>query len=441
MTRTGRISGFLSLIVVGALLVSACNVVQAPAAGGGGGSAAKVQKPAEIKVAMVDFMSGGAAKFGTNALNAGAMLFDQINAEGGIGGVKVNYQKVDEAGTVDQVVTNYRRLVVDEKVDAVIGYTSSANCLGVAPVAEELKRLTIIHICGTYRLFEDAPRKYVVRSAAQATSDAIGAAYYTLAMKPDLKSVAAINDDYAWGRDSWEIYSKALLKLKPDVKVTEVLWPKAFVGEYSAEISKLEASGAEVIHTSLWGGHMDSFIKQASTRGLFNKSLVVFTTGETGLLTLSKELPAGIAVSGRGQYLLEPDPEKWPLNKKFIEDFTKKYNEIPVYPAYRMAQAILAYKTAVEKALELKGGQWPTQEEVISAMEDSHWDTPTGPLQMRSDHDSVQPAIFGMTSTTMHPQYGFPVLEKVQTFSGVNVTVPPGRKTIEWIDSWPAAKR
>ena len=106
-----------------------------------------------------------------------------------------------------------------------------------------------------------------------------------------------------------------------------------------------------------------------------------------------------------------------------------------------MAQAILAYKMGVEKAISLKGGQWPTQEAIIAAMEDSHWDTPTGPLQMRADHESVQPAIFGMTSTKLHPQYGFPVLEKVQTFSGVNVTVPPGRKTIEWIDSWPAAQR
>jgi branched-chain amino acid transport system substrate-binding protein len=440
LVRQTRLVGVLSVFSAVSLLASACGVVQAPAAGGGAGTAAKVEKPAQLKIAMVDFMSGGAAKFGTAALNAGALTFDQINEAGGIGGVKVSYSKVDEAGTVDQVVTNYRRLVLDEKVDAVIGYTSSANCLAVAPVAEELKKLTIIHICGTYRLFEDAERKYVVRSAAQASADAIGAAYYTVYAKPDVKTVAAINDDYAWGRDSWEIYSKALQKLKPDVKFTEVLWPKAFVGEYSAEISKLEAANADVIHTSLWGGHMDSFIKQANTRGLFKKSLTVFTTGETGLLTLNKELPAGIALTGRGQYLLEPDPERWPLNKKFIADYTAKYNEIPVYPSYRMVQAVLAYKTAVEKALALKGGNWPTQDEVILAMENSGWTTPTGPLQMRADHESVQPAIFGITSATLHPQHGFPVLEKVATFPEYEVTVPPGRKTIEWIDSWPASK-
>ena len=89
-----------TLLALG-LLTSAC-VPGAPGASG--------QKPSELKVAMVDFMSGGAAKFGTVALNAGALAFDQINAQGGIGGVKVNYQKVNEDGPVDQVVTNYRRL-------------------------------------------------------------------------------------------------------------------------------------------------------------------------------------------------------------------------------------------------------------------------------------------------------------------------------------------
>src|SRR6266545_2759152 len=123
MARMSRLPLVLSLLVVMTVALSSCSL---PAPGAGGG------KPSELKVAMVDFMSGGAAKFGTGALNAGALVFDQINAEGGIGGVKVNYQKVNEDGPVDQVVTNYRRLVTDERVDAVIGYTSSANCLAVA---------------------------------------------------------------------------------------------------------------------------------------------------------------------------------------------------------------------------------------------------------------------------------------------------------------------
>ena len=416
-----------TLLALG-LLTSAC-VPGAPGASG--------QKPSELKVAMVDFMSGGAAKFGTVALNAGALAFDQINAQGGIGGVKVNYQKVNEDGPVDQVVTNYRRLVTDDKVDAVIGYTSSANCLAVAPVADELKKLTIIHICGTYHLFEDAPRKYVVRASSHGVTDSVASALYAVAVKPDLKTVAAINDDYAWGRDSWELFSHALKKIKPDVQILDdaVLWPKAFIGEYSAELTKLEAARPDIIHTSLWGGHMDSFIKQAQARGLFQKSLLLMTTGETALLTLSKDVPQGIAMTGRGQYLYYPDPEQNQQNKQFLADYEAKYGEIPVYPAYRMLQAIDGYKTAVKKAMGAKNGAWPSQDEIVAAFKDLDFETPAGPIKVTSSQDGQQQAVYGITSGRPDPKFGFPLLDRVQSWPAAAVNPPPGKKTLEWIDT------
>ena len=428
MPKGIRFPGLLTATTVVAVVVTAC----APGSQGAAG-----QKPSELKVAMVDFMSGGAAKFGTVALNAGAMAFDQINAQGGIGGVKVNYQKVNEDGPVDQVVSNYRRLVTDEKVDAVIGYTSSANCLAVAPVADELKRLTIIHICGTYHLFEDAPRKYVVRASSHGVTDSIAAALYAVKAKPDLKTVAAINDDYAWGRDSWELFSHALKKVKPDVQILEdnVLWPKAFIGEYSAELTKLEAAKPDIIHTSLWGGHMDAFIKQAQARGIFSKSLVLMTTGETALLTLSKDVPQGIAMSGRGQYMYVPDPEKNDLNKKFLADYEARYNEIPVYPAYRMLQAIDGYKSAVEKAMQAKNGAWPSQDDVVAAFKDLDFETPAGPIKITSAQDGNQQAVFGITSGQSDPKFGFPLLGNTQTWPASAVNPPAGKHTLAWIDS------
>lgn len=428
MPRDIRFPTLVCALLVLGLLTSAC----VPGSQGAAG-----QKPSELKVAIVDFMSGGAAKFGTVALNAGALVFDQLNAQGGIGGVKVSYQKVNEDGPVDEVVTNYRRLVTDEKVDAVIGYTSSANCLAVAPVADELKKLTIIHICGTYHLFEDTPRKYVVRASSHGVTDSIASALYAVAIKPDLKTVAAINDDYAWGRDSWELFSHALKKVKPDVQILDdaVLWPKAFIGEYSAELTKLEAAKPDIIHTSLWGGHMDSFIKQAQARGLFQKSQVIMTTGETALLTLSKDVPQGIAMTGRGQYMYVPDPEKNEQNKKFMADYEAKYNEIPVYPAYRMVQAIYGYKTALEKAMKAKNGAWPTPEEIVAAFKDLDFETPSGAIKITSSQDGNQQAVYGITAGRPDPKFGFPLLDKVQIWPAAAVNPPPGKKTLDWIDT------
>ena len=56
---------------------------------------------------------------------------------------------------------------------------------------------------------------------------------------PDLKSIAGINQNYAWGQDSWRDFSESMKQLKPDVKVATEQFPKIYAGQYGAEISAL----------------------------------------------------------------------------------------------------------------------------------------------------------------------------------------------------------
>src|SRR5439155_3464688 len=138
--------------------------------------------PKELRVGIVTLLSGPASStFGIPAKKAADAWVEKINEAGGIGGVKVVPVLTDEAGPGDKVVAEFRRLAADEKVDLVIGYISSANCVAVPAVAEELRLLTVLFDCGTTRVFEEAKYKYVFRTAAHTGIDGIGAARYLLA--------------------------------------------------------------------------------------------------------------------------------------------------------------------------------------------------------------------------------------------------------------------
>lgn len=89
--------------------------------------------PAEIKIAFVDFLSGPASIAGISGKNGIEWLVDKYNKEGGIKGVPIKLIVLDEVGTPAKNVTEFRRLVMEEKVNAVLGYTSSANALALAP--------------------------------------------------------------------------------------------------------------------------------------------------------------------------------------------------------------------------------------------------------------------------------------------------------------------
>jgi branched-chain amino acid transport system substrate-binding protein len=391
--------------------------------------------PSELKVGVVLFQSGSAAVFGEPAKDAADVLIEQVNAADGIGGAKITPVYVDEAGGAEKQVAEYRRLVLDEKVDFVIGYISSADCLAVAPVVDELKKLTVFFDCGTNRIFEEDKYKYLFRTAGHQVLDSVGAARYLLSVKPDLKTVAGINQDYAWGHDSWETFEKALKKLKPDVQTTKVLWPKLGAGEYSAEISELLGAKPDVIHSSLWGGDLMAFVKQAAPRGLFKESQTLFVSGEHALQDLGKDMPDSVIVGARGFHWFEySDPKTAPLLKSFVDAYKAKTGRVPNYPAFHMAQAVYGIKAAYEKAIGDSGGKWPDTNAVVKAFENLTYDSPNGPITVRADHQAIEPALFGFTKLT--PDRPFATLDRMMVYPADEVNPPVGVKSNDWIESW-----
>ncbi len=121
--------------------------------------------------------------------------------------------------------------------------------------------------------------------------DNVAAAYYVTELKKNIKKIAGINQNYAWGQDSWNDFEAAMKALIPGVQVVVSQMPKFMAGQYGAEISSLLSSNADVIHSSFWGGDLEAFVLQAAPRGLFKKSTVILTAGESAMYRLAKQTP------------------------------------------------------------------------------------------------------------------------------------------------------
>ena len=402
-------------------------------------ASAQAPAPAEkpFKLGVVTFLSGAAAgPFGVPARNAAEVLVESLNAgkapapyaTKGLGGRPIEVVFLDEAGGTAKQVSEYRDLVQRQNVDAVIGYISSGDCLAVAPVAEELKKLTLFFDCGTPRIFEDASYKYLFRTDAHATMDNVAAALYVTELKPKLKSIAGINQNYAWGQDSWNDFEATMKALRPDVKVATSQMPKFLSGQYGAEISALMSGSPDVIHSSFWGGDLDAFILQASPRGLFRKSTALLTAGETAMYKLAGQIPDGTIIGARGPHgVFAPDNE---LNRWLRSTYQDRYSVPPVYPAYHMAQALLGLKTAYEKAQKAGGGE-PSQEAIIAAFENSSFETPSGTIRMAlgKGHQAIEETVYGVAKNSG----GKLTFTQVKRFPAERVNPPEGTRSADWI--------
>src|SRR5258708_36451474 len=188
------------------------------------GLAAPASAQETFKLGIVTFLSGPAAdSFGVPARNGGQYVIDQLNkgaapapyAKVGFGGMKIEPVIIDENGGATKQVQELRNLYQRDNVDAVLGYIGSGDCLAVAPIAEELKKLLVLMDCGTPRIFEEAKYNYVFRTASHATMDNVGLVRYMKAKNIKMDMLSAINQDYAWILDNRTAIDDAAHQLYP----------------------------------------------------------------------------------------------------------------------------------------------------------------------------------------------------------------------------------
>ncbi len=394
--------------------------------------AAAQDKPAELKIAITTFLSGPASVFGVPGKNAAEMIAEDINKKGGILGVPVKLSFIDEGAGGEALVSNYRRAVQDDKADVTFASISSGSCNQLVPLAEDLKVLNLMWDCGASSILEAKKYRYNFRTQANATQEMMAVLIYLLKKKPNFKTIAVVNQDYAWGRESWEIFSTALKQLKPEAQVVGEFFPKFGAPDYSTEVSRLLALRPDVVLTTAWGGDLDTLVRQAGQRGLLRQSTFVLGIGETSLQRLGRDVPEGVIVGARGDHwFLHPEMKNRPDFKAFNEAFKARTGAWPIYPVYHMAQAFAALQAAYDKASKAAGGKWPNREQVVDAMQGLTFQGWGHPVTLREDNQGIEAQLVGTTKRA--EGYDFMVLDDMMIFDSSKIINPPGQKTGDWL--------
>lgn len=395
-----------------------------------------------FRIGVVSFLSGQAAdSFGIPAVNGAKALVEAFNAgqapapfdKKGFGGLTIEAIYVDEAGGATKQVQELRNLYDREKVDAVVGYVSSGDCMAVAPVADEMKRFLILYDCGTPRIFEERDYEYVFRTAAHATMDNVSLGRYLKAKGVKVDSVNYINQDYAWGHDSLKDFQLTMEQLYPAAKTQQDLRPKFGAGQYGTEISALLSSPATVTHSSMWGGDLQAFMLQGAPRNVMRRTQMLLSAGDHVLPGLGQKMPDGVILGARGAYgLMSPDT---PLNRWWFQMYESKNNVYPVQAPYRMAQALLGLKLAAEKAMATNGGKKPTHEQLAAAMKGFQWESPGGMIKMSNGngHQAIQDTAIGRTKYNTDKKR-VDIVDIVR-FPADCVNPPADMKSEDWIKS------
>ncbi|HSV46556.1 MAG TPA: ABC transporter substrate-binding protein [Ramlibacter sp.] len=410
-----------------------------------GATALAHAQSSKIRIAVVTPLTGPLSVVNGPGQNAARMLAEAINKGSlpapyntgkGLGGKEVELIFLDENGGNAKQVAEFRALVERQGADVVMGFGSAATCLAIAPVAEELKVLTVMSTCATPRIFEEAKYEYVFRTTGSTTMDSVALALYAQARMPAAKTVGHINPNYALGQDAWRDFSAALKAVKPGTDVVAEQWPTPGAGQYAAEISALASKRPDILHTSMAGADLEAFFTQMSPRRLHEQSKIYAPLLELSMYRMGAQVPDGVVFTARGTNGLFAPAS--PLNDWFSSNYRKSYKDEPVYTAYQYTNTLLALKAAYDGAA--KSGGTATAD-LIKALKGRSIETPSGTIRMAlgNGHQAIQDMAVG--EVYFDPAKKSVAVRNVMRFPAECVNPPDSTKSEAWLKGGMAGRK
>jgi branched-chain amino acid transport system substrate-binding protein len=386
-----------------------------------------------LRIGIIAPKAGIAGTIGECGLRGCQFAVDRINSGGGIAGRKIELIVEEETSPKDSI-ERLRKLVLQDKVDCVQGVISSGVSLAMGPVAEEMKALTIFWDGTTQDgVKETMPKpRYIFRSTDNECEAVMASLLVVKHWKGQFKTVAGINPDYSYGRNNFAAFQALLKKFGIEHQIVADQWPKVGTTDLTSHVAALKAAKPDLVFSSLLFADLPIFMRTAHGAGLMDGGTkFAFPAAGFQHTALKKSFtPEGMIFGHNTLYFDLPNASA--LQKQFVQEYEAKYKDYPHWEADRAYFAMHVYKAGVEAAYKAKN-TWPSQEDIINAMEGVKIESLGGPGQMRNDHIAEQTFYQGIT--THNNRYDFPTLGQIDTMYSDQLQKPPGADFWKWIET------
>jgi len=316
------------------------------------------------------------------------LALEEVNGSGGVLGKPLEFVFRDDQGKPGEAVKIAEELMTREETVMLTGTILSNIGLAISSLAAEKKYLYLAAEPLADSIVWEKGNNYTFRLRASTYMQA--AMLAEAASKTDAKTYATIAPNYAYGKDAVAAFKKALTALRPDVEFVTEQWPALFKIDAGAEVQAIEKAKPDAIYNVTFGGDLAKFVREGSTRGLFDgRNVYGLLTGEPEYLDpLKDEAPEGWTVTGYPWYDFTDGP-----NKVFVDAYQAKFDERPGIGS------LVGYMTVQSIAAGISAAGSTDTDAMIAAFKGLEVDTPVGAIQFREqDHQSTMGAFVGTTA-------------------------------------------
>jgi branched-chain amino acid transport system substrate-binding protein len=259
MTRSKVFGGFTTVFLIGSLVM-------------GNSSFASTTDNAPLKIGVITSLTGTSGLYGGPVKATVELAVKELNAAGGANGKKIQVVFADDASSPAGAAKAARKLFSQDKVNALIAMTNSANrdaFLGLVKANRIPMIYTTLYEGGVclpnFFVIGEVPQQYVP-------------AYTYLVKSQGAKKTFLIGHDYIWPQKILPLADKAITAAGGSVTGTELV--PFGTTDFGPIIQKIKDSGSDSILVALVGGDFGTFVKQWRQAGL-DKTTKMTTLGMT----------------------------------------------------------------------------------------------------------------------------------------------------------------
>jgi len=334
----------------------------------------------DVKIGFVTTLTTPAAVIGRDMVDAAKLAIE--NMGGKMAGLDVKLIVEDDGFKPATGRQKTDKLIKQDKVDFLTGYIWSHVLLASRKTALDSGKFLISANAGPSPLAGKLCHKNFFSASWQ--NDQIPMAMGEVLNQLGVKSLYLINPNYAAGKN---MVAGVMRTFKGKILGKDFTrWGKGAQMDFSAELAKAKASGAQAVFSFYPGKAGGAFIRQFQQAGL-DKTMKLYTVYTLDALSLPKLQKAGLKMVPGSQttHFWSPDFTN-AANKKFVSTFRAKYHRYPSFYAAQAYDAINLIRSGVEGAK----GDLSNTDAIRAAMEKADFGSVRGKFTYGNNHFPIQ---------------------------------------------------
>jgi urea transport system substrate-binding protein len=335
-----------------------------------------------IKIGFLNSLSGTMAISETTVFKSLSMAAEEINADGGVLGKKLEIVSEDGQSEPTVFAEKATKLIQDDCVAAVFGGWTSSSRKAMLPVFEGNDALLFYPV-----QYEGLESSHNIFYTGATTNQQIIPALDFLKQEKKIESIFLVGSDYVFPRTANKIIKQ--YAAANGIEVLGEEYQPLGSTDFGTVVDKVKAAGADAVFNTLNGDSNVAFFKEYKGKGLTASAMPVLS------VSIAEEEVPGVGVGNlEGQYTA------WnyyqtidsPANQKFVTDFkaangAKAVTSDPMEAAYT---SLHLWKNMVEKADSF------AVEDVIDASGGVTYDAPEGTVEVDGEnHHIAKTALIG----------------------------------------------